>query len=172
MSLLSRMCPPPSNCPHFPIFRDRFKHLDPEATWQALLATVAAFLFFLGGGSGGAGLGELFFISGVPRALVVPRCRWDIYGFVSGRGGQAELMGAGEQGTGGACAEPRFLTDRLTNWSDSISAGTPPRGGPAYRGIQPQSSLLHSLSWGDKPVTLHGRLGGLAGRACRTGTAP
>lgn len=79
--------------------------------WLLLLL----FFLFLGGGSGGAGLGELFFISGVPRALVVPRCRWDIYGFVSGRGGQAELTGAGEQGTGGACAEPRFLTDRLTN---------------------------------------------------------
>lgn len=38
----------------------------------------ASFFFFSEVGIVGAGLGELFFISGVPRALA-PRCLWDVY---------------------------------------------------------------------------------------------
>ena len=69
-----------------------------EDFWLLLL------FLFLGSGTVGAASGELFFISRVPRAPV-PGCLWDIYGSLGCRGGQVELTGTGERGTGGVPAQ-------------------------------------------------------------------
>ena len=78
------------------------------AGWRLLLLLL---IFpFLRGGSVGGGLGDLVLISHFPRPPGAQVPAWDAHSFLGGPGSQVEHP-SGEQGTGGARTEPRFLTD-------------------------------------------------------------